>query len=53
MANFDMAEMALKSVCPNNFMKYDDIIRYLTGLGDDLHSRFHTAVHRKENIHVA
>lgn len=24
MANFDMAEMALKSVCPNNFMKYDD-----------------------------
>lgn len=24
MANFDMAELALKSVCPNNAMKYDD-----------------------------
>lgn len=24
MANFDMAEMALKSVCPTNCMKYDD-----------------------------
>lgn len=24
MANFDMAEMALKSVCPNNHMIYDD-----------------------------
>ena len=24
MANFDLAEMALKSVCPNNAMLYDD-----------------------------
>lgn len=24
MANFDMAELALKSVCPSNAMKYDD-----------------------------
>ena len=24
MANFDMAEMALKSVCPNNALQYDD-----------------------------
>lgn len=24
MANFDMAEMALKSICPTNCMKYDD-----------------------------
>ena len=24
MAKFDMAELALKSVCPNNAMKYDD-----------------------------
>ena len=24
MANFDLAEMALKSVCPNNALKYDD-----------------------------